>query len=52
MVENFMAIISQVSLHPDKEDLRIWNDPPSYTFSLKFAYNKLVNHRFGGIGGV
>ncbi|XP_068498505.1 uncharacterized protein [Phaseolus vulgaris] len=33
MVEEFMSIISQVLLQPDKEDSRIWIDPPSYTFS-------------------
>jgi len=48
MVEDFMSIISQVSLQPDKEDLRTWNDPQSYTFSVKFAYNKLVHHGSGG----
>jgi len=43
-----MESISHVSLRPDKEDLRLWNDPPSYTFSVKSAYNKLVNQRSGG----
>jgi len=43
-----MSIISQVTLQPGKEDSRIWNDPPSYIFSVKSAYNKLVNHRSGG----
>jgi len=33
MVEDFMAIISQVPLQLDKEDLRIWNDPPRHTHS-------------------
>jgi len=51
MVEEFMSIISQVSLQSDKEDSRTWNDPPSYTFSVKSTYNKLANHGFGG-GGV
>ncbi|XP_068477142.1 uncharacterized protein [Phaseolus vulgaris] len=49
MVEEFMSIISQVLLQPDKEDSRLWNDPPSYTFSVKSAYNKLANHGCGGI---
>ena len=44
MVEEFMSIISQVLLQPDKEDSRLLNDPPSYTFSVKSAYNKLANH--------
>jgi len=48
MVEDFMSIISQVSLQPNKEDSRTWNDPPSYTFSVKSAYNKLGNHGSGG----
>jgi len=48
MVEDFMSILSQVSLQPDKEDSRLWNDPPSYTFLVKFAYNKLGNHGSGG----
>ena len=49
MVENFMEIISQASLRTNKEDLRLWNDPPSYTFSaVKSAYNKLVNQISGG----
>jgi len=46
-----MESISQVSLRLGKEDLRVWNDPPSHTFSVKSAYNKLVNHRSGGRGG-
>jgi len=52
MVEDFMASISRVSLHPYKEDLRLWNNPPSYTFSIKSAHNKLVNHRSGGVSVV
>jgi len=47
MVEDFMAIIAQVPLQPDKEDLRRWDEPPLYTFSVKSAYNKLVNHSTG-----
>jgi len=50
MVDDFMAIISQVPLQPDKGDLLIWNDPPSYTLSVKSAYNKIVNHSTGGGG--
>jgi len=49
LVEEFLSIISQVSLQPDKEDSRTWNDPPSYTFSVKSAYNKLANQGFGGV---
>jgi len=49
MVEEFMSIISQVLLQPDKEDSRIWIDPPSYTFSVKSAYNKLTYHECGGL---
>ncbi|XP_068503760.1 uncharacterized protein [Phaseolus vulgaris] len=49
LVEEFLSIISQVSLQPDKEDSRTWNDPPSYTFSVKYAYNKLANQGFGGV---
>jgi len=48
MVEDFMSLISLVIIQPEKEDVRIWNDPPSYTFSVKSAYNKLVNYRPGG----
>ena len=48
MVEDFMSIISLVPFQPDNEDVRIWNDPQSYTFSVKSAYNKLVNRRIGG----
>jgi len=40
IVKDFMGSISQVSLHPGKEDQRVWNDPPTYTFSVKSAYNK------------
>ena len=47
MVEDFMTIISQVSLHQDTEDKRFWNDPPSYSFSVKSAYNKIANHTIG-----
>ena len=39
-----MASISQVPLHQDKEDLWLWNGPPSYSFSVKFAYKILTNH--------
>jgi len=49
MIEDFMSILAQVSLQPDKEDSRLWNDPPSYTFSVKSTYNKLGNHGPGGI---
>jgi len=52
MVEEFMTIIAQVSLHQDIEDKQLWNDPPSYSFSVKPTYNKLVNHRSRGFGGV
>jgi len=45
-----MKIISQVSLHQHIKDIRLWNDPPSYTFSVKSAYNKLVNHKSGAGG--
>ena len=47
MVEDFMTIISQVSLHQGTEDKRFWNDPPSYSFSVKSAYNKIANHTIG-----
>jgi len=33
MIEEFMENLSQVSLYPNKEDLRLWNDPPLYTIS-------------------
>ena len=49
LVEEFLSIISQVSLQSDKEDSRTWNDPPSYTFSVKSAYNKLTYHECGGL---
>jgi len=53
MVDEFMSIISQVSLHQGIEDKRLWNNPPSYSFSVKSAYNKLANHKNGeGVGGV
>ena len=39
MVEDFMTSISQ----PAKKHLWLWNDSPSYTFSVKFAYKKLAN---------
>jgi len=42
LVDDFMSIISLVSFQPDNEDVRLWNDPPSYTFSVKYAYNKLL----------
>ncbi len=48
MVEDFMSILSHVSLQSDIEDSRLWNDPPSYTFSVKSAYNKLGNYGSGG----
>jgi len=48
MVEDFMAIISQVILQQEVEDIRIWIDPPSYTFTVKSAYNRLVKHNTGG----
>jgi len=41
--------ISQSSLHSNKEDKWLWRDPPSYSFSVKSAYTKLVNHDAGGI---
>ena len=44
MVEDFMASISKVFLHQDKEDLWLWNAPPSYSFSIKSAYKMLTNH--------
>jgi len=43
-----MSLISLVIIQPENEDVRIWNDPPSYTFSVKSAYNKLVNYKPGG----
>ena len=46
-----MENLSQVSLYPNKEDLWLWNDPPSYTFSVKSAYNKLINQASGGYQG-
>ena len=49
MLEDFMENISQVSLCPIKEDRRLWNDYPSYTFSVKSAYNKIINHTSGGV---
>ena len=49
LVDDFMSIISMASLQPDNEDVRLWNDPPSYSFSVKSAYNKLANHRQGGV---
>jgi len=52
IVEDFMESISQVSLHPGKEDLRVWNDPPTYIFSVKSAYNKLANQISGGVPGM
>lgn len=42
-----MTIISQVSLHQGTEDKRFLNDPPSYSFSVKSAYNKIANHTTG-----
>ena len=47
-----MESISHVSLRPDKEDLRLWNDSPLYTFSIKSSYNKLVNQISGGVSVV
>ena len=47
-----MENLSHVSLYPNKEDLRLWNDPPSYTFSVKSAYNKLIKQASGGVSGV
>ena len=44
-----MSILSHVSLQSDIEDSRLWNDPPSYTFSVKSAYNKLGNYGSGGV---
>jgi len=49
MLEEFMENISQVSLCPIKEDRRLWNDHPSYTFSVKSAYNKIFNHTSRGV---
>ena len=48
MVEDFMSVITLVSVQPEYDDVRLWNDPPSNTFSVKSAYNKLVNYRQGG----
>ena len=48
MVEEFMEDLSQVVLYPNKEDIRLWNDPSSYTFSVKSAYNKLINQTSRG----
>ena len=48
MVEEFMSSLSQVSLLPENEDLWLWNDPPSYSFSVKSAYEKLANHEIEG----
>ena len=47
-----MESISHVSLHPGKEDLRVWNDPPTYIFSVKSAYNKLANQISGVVSGM
>jgi len=47
MVEEFMSIISQVPLHQGTKDKRFWNDPPTFSFSVKSAYNKLANHTIG-----
>jgi len=49
MVEDFMAIISQVILQQEVDDIRIWIDSPSYTFTVKSAYNRLVKHNTGGV---
>jgi len=38
MVEDFMARLSQVSLHRDKENLWLCNNPLTYRFSVKSAY--------------
>ena len=47
-----MTIISQAIPQQEVEDIRIWIDPPSYTFTVKSAYNKLVKHNTGGFEGV
>ena len=52
MVEEFMSIISQVSLYQGLEDKRLWNNPPLFSFSVKSAYNKLANPTSGGGLGV
>jgi len=52
LVDKFMTSISQVSLHRDKEDLWLWNDPPSYTFSVKSAYKMLANHGTGVVSSL
>ena len=49
MVEYFLSCLSQVSLLPDKEDLWLWSDPPSYSFSVKSTYKKLANHEIEGV---
>ena len=51
MVEDFMTNISQVPLDSNKLDSWLWNEPPSYSFSVKSAYSKLACHGYGSISG-
>jgi len=44
-----MSCLSQVSLHLEKEDLWLWNDPPSYSFLVKSGYKRLANHGTEGV---